>query len=247
MITFKQFFLESNQTSDDEITPLEKLLIEKCMPALKIMYNSDKPFIRGVKQKAMPTTSSIAGPLLYSHGAYADITGYVIQNTKSRQPKDTPKWAQALIDDIAFVQIGWKPRSEGVFMTIDFGMASEYGKAHLAVPVGNFRMATINNVKDLTVELFPDANLHGAVRDIGVAGGKDYWFELGVKQPTRDDEEDFIKAYMKDHPYSEVTSNDVDTEISVLCDSYILVDFGDNPYFKIHAMLDRLYKFAGFQ
>ena len=80
-------------------------------------------------------------------------TSRLISVRTDRQPMDTSRETQNMLDKIFFKKFGWKARSEGLFGTGNKSFASMYGRPHLVFPVGQFKFIWSPEIKDLYTDM----------------------------------------------------------------------------------------------
>lgn len=88
---------------------------------------------------------------------------------KSRKPVDTPEFLHILLDKMFKKNFGWKPRSEGVFVSLDKGLASSYSPSRrttIFMPVDGYKYLWSPDIDDLydwlTINLPPQE--HNALK-----------------------------------------------------------------------------------
>lgn len=92
---------------------------------------SDTPFLyRGTKPK--------------KHGVDFEIK----KRRKDRVSMSTPDDITVALDDVFFKEYGWKPRSQGVFVSGDLNSTKYYGPPYLFFPIGKFRYLWSQQIKD---------------------------------------------------------------------------------------------------
>ena len=70
-----------------------------------------------------------------------------------RKPRDSSIGFTEMMDDYLEGAFGWRPRTQGTFVTSQQSQASRYGKMYLVFPVGNFKFVWSKKYKD-TMDFF---------------------------------------------------------------------------------------------
>lgn len=94
-----------------------------------------------------------------------------------RRPKDTSLAIHNELDSQLEDEFGWKPRSEGVFVSSGMDSASSYGTTYLFFPKGKYRYVWSQGIRDSYSELDDDKILRYYLEDKGVNN----WQELYIK------------------------------------------------------------------
>jgi len=124
--------------------------IAKKNPALKQisdLINRDcQPFLREIR---FPNNSN---RWLYRGVAdfQADRRMEPIQVRTDRRPKDSAVAVHNITDQWMLEQFGWKPRSQGLFVCGNVGLAGYYGKVCAVFPRGEFQYVWSPVINDLT-------------------------------------------------------------------------------------------------
>ena len=140
---------------------------------------------------------------------------------KNREPERTELQLHFLLDK-AFLKIfGWKARSQGLFVSGDWGTAATYGDPYVIFPIGEFKFvwspdyADLYTVPILTGELTDD---DPAVKKWKKANKKGR-YEILKQRP--DILENFLKYdYTNKNLIKAIKSNN---EIAVACEKYIAI------------------------
>ena len=91
---------------------------KKCGMAIKIMISSKSLMLRGLDESK-------------------DLVRKKVR--KNRKPKDSWEEYSEFLDKELKKKFGWKPRSEGLFVSSKYMTASSYGHVHVIFPIGNFK------------------------------------------------------------------------------------------------------------
>ena len=79
-----------------------------------------------------------------------DEGGYDIRTPRTdRTPLNTSRKVHKALDQYFFNKFGWKPRSNGIFVTRSQNDAEDYGYSHIFFPVGNYEYVFSKYVTDL--------------------------------------------------------------------------------------------------
>lgn len=100
---------------------------KKCGMAIKVMLSSKKLMFRGLDTSTDMVRKKVR---------------------KNRKPKDSWEEYSEFLDKELKEKFGWKPRSEGLFISGDYMMASSYGHVYVIFPVGNFKYIWNTEEKD---------------------------------------------------------------------------------------------------
>lgn len=134
---FKTYINEQSIPLTDE--EIYNFIQERCKPYLK-ERGFEKSLYRGLKE-------SLA--VLIRHPR------------KDRKPRNMSPSISVAIDNILKKQIGWKPRSEGVFVTPIYFDAESYGNPYVVFPIGDFKYVYFSDIED-TIEL--SRNVYNEIR-----------------------------------------------------------------------------------
>jgi len=85
---------------------------------------------------------------------------YKIIPRNDRKPKDTDPSDQRSIDDLFEDIFGWRPRSEGVFVSSSSTVAKSYGKIYVFFPVNGYKYVWSPNYEDLYSDYFENKTLY---------------------------------------------------------------------------------------
>jgi len=131
-----------------------------------------------------------------------------------RIPKDTPVKVSNMVDDALYKKFGWKPRSEGVFVSSSCHTAEHYGDPFYFLPIGPYKYIWSTKVADL----YADIN---------------YEFKTKTGKPISNinikGHEDMVEAYIKEYVDSCLDRNisnaiTFSKEIMFKCSSYYLIN-----------------------
>lgn len=100
---------------------------KKCGMAIKVMTSSQRLMFRGLDESQELVRKRVR---------------------KNRRPKDSWEEYSEYLDNALKEKFGWKPRSEGLFVSGNYMMASSYGHVHVIFPVGNFKYIWNTDYKD---------------------------------------------------------------------------------------------------
>jgi len=122
--------------SEEDIPKFIKGIKSDCLPFIKEMEDNWKTYpkflYRGMK----------SGEYLSKHTVRND-----------RRPLHTPKEIHDLVDINMKKKFGWKPRSEGLFVTPSKDEALGYGPAYYIFPIGNYKYIWSPYIEDFYVDL----------------------------------------------------------------------------------------------
>lgn len=148
-----------------------------------------------------------------------------------RRPRDTNIDLHMAIDEGLNDRFGWKPRSEGVFVTGDIKRANKYGFEHVIFPVNGYKYIWSPKVDDLYVALTRiDNPLLGVVDKFLYIFADDSdksaeWLQSKQVQGA-------VKSYRDTDLVKAIKSKN---EIIVKCESYYIVE--SSAYEKIKGRL----------
>lgn len=217
MITFKDFLVEA------EAQDFVAFLKEHCQQAVSDIIKSDRFLWRGMVSKAPAKT-------WVGHGKEFKAT--INQVRKDREPLNTPSWAQRAIDDWFEKKLGVRPRSSAVFAFNDDGPAELYGKLHIIIPVGDYKLIWSPEVLDLTVKLFPDIELASEFSADFYVGGANFWIKqkgglLGLDEVTQEEQVEELHRRLDKLNYTDddnVGGYGHKGELMVLGSQYLAID-----------------------
>lgn len=85
-------------------------------------------------------------------GLAGDDEIFVIKKSRrNRYPTDTPERTHETFDRLYYKKYGWKPRSEGVFVSNKQRGTVGYGPAHIIFPVGRFKYTWAMDINDFFI------------------------------------------------------------------------------------------------
>jgi hypothetical protein len=156
MITFKKFLSEADAPID-----LADFIIDNCRPFLsEVDGDPSDPFEYPLYRGLNPSD----GDKKVKLNVDGEIKTCLIKTARTdRKPLDTHPQISKLIDDQFNEKFGWKPRSQGVFCFSKERKhgATDFGKLHQIVPIGNFKYLWNPAIPDLTYKIF---RLHGDIK-----------------------------------------------------------------------------------
>lgn len=195
-------------------------LQEHCGPALKMIAETKNLFYRGTFSHIDWTEHSVASrPEIF-------ISSPIPVN-KDRVPRDTPEFAHRAMDKWFKKTLGFKARSQGLFVTMDKDQAGGYGDKYFVLPVGEFTAYWSPEIRDLTVSLYPESLINKDMSE--VPGPMYHWFDLGYEareQVPRREQIDYIEKQLNDANYKKNHLDELTTkvgEVMIDVDEYILV------------------------
>jgi hypothetical protein len=177
---------------------------------ISFLRKNCKPFLQEVKYNNWPMyrgTDSGGDALMF--------TGIP---RKKRLPTDMSRGDQHDLDG-AFKKIfGWRPRSQGLFVTGSRANAGQYGPIYQIFPIGNFKFLYSTDIEDLYSE-----------------------FDMGLSSYS-EEIEDNLPEFISDHYTDEnlVRGIKANVEISILCEKYFALRVPPVP--KSIVDWDRVYK-----
>ena len=161
-----------------------------------------KPFIKAMK--------GIPYQFALWRGAKKLIDVYQISFPRAdRNPTDTPRDIQNMLDKIFLKKFGWKARSQGVFGTGSKSFAAMYGKPYMVFPMGEFKFIWSPEIKDLYTDVIEKDMRYGD------------WGKLPDKGFSKI-EEVIESSYTDKDWHSAIGSQN---EIMIKCHSYYLVNW----------------------
>jgi len=122
----------------DTIESVATMIKKDCKPYLSILRKTCGMLYRG-------TLKNVPSDAESSNGVYY----FKKKPRMDRKPVDMPPLTHQTLDKLFYEKFGWKPRSEGVFVTGDRGTAAGYGKSFLFFPIGDFKYVWSPKVPDL--------------------------------------------------------------------------------------------------
>jgi len=127
--------IEDKQTmAQIPVTSMANFIKKNCQPVLRELNSQETP------------------PLLY-RGIKSNDPIFIGTVRKNRRPKDTGIEYHNLFNNSFFKLFGWKPRSEGLFVSGEVWSTKSYGDTYIIFPMGDFKFIYSPNVIDLYVEL----------------------------------------------------------------------------------------------
>lgn len=129
-------YIEKNSDYRANINEIWPIILKECKQILKVYKSavsksyksySGLVFFRGMKWK----------------GPVAELTP-----RQDRKPKDSDMETHVFADDIFKKKFGWKPRSEGVFVSSSRDMSHTYGDLYVFFPVDGFKFVWSENISD---------------------------------------------------------------------------------------------------
>lgn len=180
-------------------------LTEDAIQPYELLKKECGPFLAWAKKNGFKT-------LLHRYVQNMGNDSVVLKTVrKDRKPKDTPAWAQKILDDAFKKKFGVRPRAEGVFCRprmIDKYGFDAYGTYYM-IPVGEYKCIW-SDITDLYVKWMDDVVYPGGeskartMKNFGAATKA--WANKIVSEYTMDNDVT---------PYS--------GEVMVLCDKYYMV------------------------
>jgi hypothetical protein len=135
MSSFKSFLMERSSTPVPK-DMLVDMLKSQCMPFIDELGGfsvlADYPLWRGTSHVTFTHTAPVR---------------------KDRIPLNTPQLQSSWIDGWFADTFGFRPRSQGVFLSGNKAIASQYGSPFVVVPVGELKYVWSPKVKDLFDDL----------------------------------------------------------------------------------------------
>lgn len=196
---------------------LLKYLNERSVP----VYISNEEFdtvVLEIKKKCKPWLSECGKQLVY-RGIRHDVDSMIHKTVhQDRKPSSTPEELSKQLDVAFKKSLGWKPRSEGVFVTGDIGLTLMFGSPYITFPEGPFKIAWCPDLLDLTERL--DS------------------LRYNYLNPTLDQITDLVNEY-KDDSLPQAIKNGV--EISVKCSNYIGLRYESLSPIQKKDLLERLF------
>lgn len=126
------YIIEKNE-KNDKIEKHLSLIKSKCKKAVNVMIRSERGIWRGIE-------------------IYDDL---IIRNVrKDRRPKHSVLKYSNFLDNALKKKFGWKPRSEGLFVTGSASIADDYGNLYLVFPTGNFKFIWNEKIQDFYTFLY---------------------------------------------------------------------------------------------
>lgn len=136
-----------------------------------------------------------------------------------RRPRDSDQWIHDEMDNGLEAKYGWKPRSEGLFVTGDKSQASKYGYEYIVLPFNGYKYTWSPKIKDLFFALysFSSPMLTGIDKFLSLFI-KDEYYDEYVKQRGV---ANAIKTYKDTNLTKAIDSGN---EIIIKCKAYYMMD-----------------------
>lgn len=214
MTTFKEFLLEDEQT-------LISFLNENCQPLIKEVGDIKKylknPLLRGSRTLSQKEKISL-------NNKHVFINGFIGTTRIDRKPKDTFAFITKFVDDTLEDKFGWKPRTQGLFVSSEYETVRDYGRVFAIFPIGEFEFLYSPKIKDLTINLSKKLKTANPL-------WKSYSSYGGISMPPEEDYPDMLKEVNKAIKY--FTNKDLNmaielqSEISIKCSKYLAITLDD--------------------
>jgi len=177
----EEYLFESNN-KDNEIYWTNKNDIGKihanCSEIIKIYKKTNKFFYRGIEKWLDQDKMIRKKPRL------------------RRQPKDMPDVMHKLLDKYFYEKFGWKPRSQGVFVTPLFNVAREYGDTSIFFPFDGFEYIWSQKIDDAYNAVGSPGDYYGGTSDYifqyGPSEGNGHWKKGSKIVKKIEDFKDFV-------------------------------------------------------
>lgn len=127
---------------------------------------------------------------------------------KDRYPTDTPIKTQEIFDKLYYEKYGWKPRTEGVFVSNNERGTTGYGPKHVIFPVGKFKYAWAMDINDFWIY----------VRRLTRIASTDEQIEAHLK-------DDAIKKYNNNKGIDKFMKKKVPGEMMIKCKKYYAINY----------------------
>lgn len=197
---------------------LATFLRDKCAQALDL-FKDGVYFYRGTSMGFDTTPYAVEGrPTVH--------VSEIITVDKDRKPRDTPEFAHNVMDKWFKKHMGFKARSQGLFVTTDSLQAQSYGAVYFVLPVGKFNAYWSPEIRDLTMTLYRNVHLKPDMDP--TPGDMDHWNAKGYE--TKDDvpkreQVAYIEDVLKNGNYKKNHFNDIQNvgEIMIDCKEYVLI------------------------
>ena len=158
------------------------------------------------------------------HGSHTGNIALKGTPRKNRAPKDTPLDMQILFDDLVKKIFGWKPRSQGLFVTGGRYQAETYGTVYEIYPIGNFKFLYAPKVHDFYTEYRGELNLFKQKHSLDKLNSEIMKMPAFIDQLSK-----FIKSEYKDKNLYDAAM--YENEIMILCKSYYAKKSDSDPYY----------------
>jgi hypothetical protein len=168
--------LNNYLTEEVKVEQYFPMLKKKCSMAVNTMKKARRPMFRGV-------------------GSATFDQRFVRKKVRQdRKPKDAIPERSEYLDKILDFKFGWKPRSEGLFVTSSFQIAQEYGMMFLVFPVGNFKYVWNKGYKDF-LPVIGSRYSNTAVK----VSFEEWRKEIPQEQIDKFTDKDIVSALRKEH------------------------------------------------
>ena len=122
------------------------IIQKECSEILELYDRVPNFFFRGIE--------SIDNKRIVYSGR--NISIYKVIPRKDRIPKDTFMQVQRKIDNLFYKKFGWKPRSEGVFVTPNESNAMDYGEPFVFLPANGYKYIWSPKIEDMFINFTRD-------------------------------------------------------------------------------------------
>lgn len=123
---------QSKEKTETQMEEIIDIIVKDCKPFLSEFDMFHNPIYRGTNRD----------DVIFDHVMK-------VRSRRKRKPKDTPKHIHDLMDDLFFKYYGWKPRSEGIFVTHNRSFAGNYGFQVYFFPKGKYQYLWHPQVEDI--------------------------------------------------------------------------------------------------
>lgn len=94
----------------------------------------------------------------------------VLKPRSERRPTDTPKDVQEYVDTKLKKRFGWRPRTEGIFVTGSYSQAKDYGSVATVWPIGHFKYIWSKDITDFYTDVYKRYQSLGPKRTLDFDG-----------------------------------------------------------------------------
>ena len=116
---------------------------------IKELEDDDMDFL--IERDCQPWVKASAGETVY-RGAKSKPYNYKGTVRTNRKPVDTKPEVQELFDNIIQAKYGFKPRSNGLFITGNLSDARRYGRVYKIYPINKFKFLWSPTIRDFYSE-----------------------------------------------------------------------------------------------
>jgi len=182
---------------------------DKYSPTKEFMMDCLNVWIPRIKKDCKPIVSIMRKTKKFLwRGMAGDNEGFVIKTPRQdRNPTDTPTRVHKEFDRQYKLRYGWKPRSEGVFVSNKEVGTTGYGPKHVIFPVGRFQYTWALDINDFFI-----------------------WSRHETKKAQSDEEIKFrisevIERYNNNKRIDQFMNKSIAGEMMIKCEKYYAINY----------------------